>query len=183
MKIPHDYHLWGTPGPHCQGPVHGVLPLLEDQLPLDSDDDDKKPFAEALSPLASASSVVGAKENPKLMKGATLGLRTEAQSILEQLEKLELEEKQLMELAQLRKILAEKQEALVQLRNKSASIQVPPFGATTTQTETENTIGSSRPRANQEARGVHEDLLSMKSMTAKDLRKLELAGREREIFA
>ena len=66
--IPHDDHLWGTPGPHCQGPVHGVLPQLEDQLPFDWDDDDKKPFAEALSPLASASGAVGTKENPKLTK-------------------------------------------------------------------------------------------------------------------
>ena len=113
-------------------------------------------------------------ENPKLTNGPTLGRSTEAQSIREQLENLALEEKQLMELAQLRKILAEKQEDLVKLRNKSASIHVPPSGATTTQTEAENT---SRPRANQEARGVHEDLLSMKSMTAKDLWKLKLAGK------
>ena len=81
-----------------------------------------------------------------------------------------------MELAQLRKILVEKQEALVQLRNKSASIHIPPSGATITQTEAENTMGSSRPRANQEARGVHQDL-SIKSMTTKDLRKLELVGK------
>ena len=40
-------------------------------------------------------------------------------------------------------------------------------------------MASSRPRsrANQEACGVHEDLVSMKSMTAKNLRKLELAGK------